>query len=225
MPVDHKEAALVRLSRTLTMTPWLLGRTHVRACLDSGLGARAVLIAVHLSAFFNYLTRMADATGIEVDYDSPLPKLAPDRARRPATRPNARDWPTATSRELAVDQLPDASKAWTAWRTYRLRGSASLPEAERIMVAHVSAVECCDAADLRVRTMPHDRRSVLLQNFARKLSRAPWQMDSWDVELLRADGLQDVDLLSVISVVAGQNADSRLRFGLAAARAASQNEA
>jgi hypothetical protein len=207
------------------VTPWLISPAHVRDCLDTGLDTREVLVAVHLAAFFNYLTRVADATGIELDYASPLPSFIPDRGRPPATRPAPRHWPSAIPWIPATEELPDVNEAWSAWRAYRLSGWASLAEDEREMLATVAAAECCDTADCSMPTMPDDRRSRRMQGFARKLSRAPWQTEPCDLASLRQEGLEDVDLLQLISVVAGQNADSRLRFGLAAARAARRGEA
>ncbi len=56
-----------------------------------------------------------------------------------------------------------------------------------------------------------------LGEFARKLSREPWRMEADDLERLRAAGYSEPAVLHVISVVAHQNADSRLVAGLRAA--------
>jgi uncharacterized protein YciW len=56
----------------------------------------------------------------------------------------------------------------------------------------------------------------LLGGFARKLSRQPWRMEAGDLERLRASGYSEEAVLHVISVVAHQNADSRLVAGLRA---------
>ncbi|MGH9807684.1 MAG: hypothetical protein ACRD9W_10560, partial [Terriglobia bacterium] len=56
-----------------------------------------------------------------------------------------------------------------------------------------------------------------LIEFASKLSRQPWQMEEGDLERLRAAGYSETAILHVISVVAHQNADSRLTLGLATA--------
>jgi len=55
-----------------------------------------------------------------------------------------------------------------------------------------------------------------LIGFARKLSRQPWRMGEGDLERLRSLGYSDEAVLHVISVVAHQNADSRLVLGLGA---------
>jgi len=63
---------------------------------------------------------------------------------------------------------------------------------------------------LRSRPDSDDR----LAGFARKLSREPWRMGEADIESLRALGYSDQAALHVISVVAHQNADSRLALGI-----------
>ena len=55
-----------------------------------------------------------------------------------------------------------------------------------------------------------------LIGFARKLSRQPWAMGKEDLERLRSLGYSDEAVLHMISVVAHQNADSRLALGLGA---------
>ncbi|MGH3205861.1 MAG: hypothetical protein ACRDP5_27980, partial [Streptosporangiaceae bacterium] len=55
-----------------------------------------------------------------------------------------------------------------------------------------------------------------LIGFARKLSREPWRMGPEDLESLRSLGYSERAVLHVISVVAHQNADSRLVLGLGA---------
>ena len=57
-----------------------------------------------------------------------------------------------------------------------------------------------------------------LVGFARKLSREPWRMEAGDLDTLRAGGYSEQAVLHVISVVAHQNADSRLVIGLRASR-------
>jgi uncharacterized protein YciW len=216
VPEDPVPGALVQLSRTLTTTPWLIGPEQVAACREAGLAGRAVLIAIHLSAFFNYLTRVADATGIEADYDSPLPALSPDRDRAAPDRPAPDGWPTPVPwADLPGDGVPGARAAWDRWRDYRRTGSASLSAADRRGLAAVAARGCCDAADADPAAEQGLPRP--LREFAEKLTLLPWRMGPDDAAGLRAEGWDDAAILQVIAVVAGQNADSRLRFGLTAA--------
>src|SRR5437764_3213915 len=82
--------ALARFATTLTAQPWSLSgvaRSGVaRDLAAQGLDADAVEAAAGVVAMFNYLTRVADASGIEFDYQSPLPAFEPDLARVAAER-------------------------------------------------------------------------------------------------------------------------------------------
>ncbi len=165
---------------------------------------------------FNYFTRVADATGIEFDYQTPLPAFKPDlsqaAASRPA-RPVASGGAAAGTRRLLPGRL---RAAWESWRAYVLESDAPLSRRERRLLASVAAEETADwegAEALIEGECPRDGDD-LLAGFAAKLSRQSWRMEPGDLERLRAAGYPEAALLHVISVVAHQNADSRLVVGL-----------
>ena len=79
--------ALARLAVTLTAEPWALTREAVRDAARQGLDEEQLETAVAVIAMFNYFTRMADATGIEFDYPTPLPAFQPDLCQVTAPRP------------------------------------------------------------------------------------------------------------------------------------------
>jgi uncharacterized protein YciW len=94
-----------------------------------------------------------------------------------------------------------------------------LSRRERSLLASVAARESGDwegAEALSGREDLSDGDDRLIE-FARKLSRQPWQMEEGDLQGLRAVGYSETAILHVISVVAHQNADSRLALGLTAA--------
>ncbi|HEX4393814.1 MAG TPA: hypothetical protein VH084_20090, partial [Mycobacterium sp.] len=62
---------------------------------------------------------------------------------------------------------------------------------------------------------PQDDRESTLDEFARKLSREPWQMEPANLRALRDVGYPELALLHAISVAALQNAESRLAMGRA----------
>ena len=70
--------ALVRLARGLTARPWALRAEAIADVARQGLDRDQLEAAVGVIAMFNYFTRVADATGIEFDYLSPLPAFEPD---------------------------------------------------------------------------------------------------------------------------------------------------
>lgn len=174
--------------------------------------------AIGVVSMFNYFTRVANATGIEFDYLTPLPAFEPDLRQATTPRPG-RPAPSGGGadggrREPRYQQL---QATWSAWRGYLLEAEAPISRRERRLLASVAAEETTDwegAEALDRLERPADDEPLV--GFARKLSRHPWRMTAGDLAQLRAAGYPEKAVLHVISVVAHQNADSRLAIGLAA---------
>jgi hypothetical protein len=161
---------------------------------------------------FNYFTRVADASGIEFDYTSPLPEFEPDMCRVPAPRPERADWPVVAEPRRGFVRRPGLREAWEAWRGYVIGADEPLDRRQRRMLAAVAAEECCDRwrADDLGGHEPRDAAEERLVEFAGKLSRQPWAMQADDLDDLRNAGHGEQALLHAMSVVAMQNAESRL---------------
>jgi hypothetical protein len=116
-----------------------------------------------------------------------------------------------------VAGFPGASGIWQGWCDYVFESEQPLSRRERHVLARAAAQECCDRwrADQLVGFAPGSDTEALLADFAGKLSREPWRMGPTDLERLRAAGYAEVALLHAISVVALQNAESRLAMGRA----------
>jgi alkylhydroperoxidase family enzyme len=220
--LSSRGRALARLATTLTARPWAVTSEIVKDTVRQGLDADQVEAAIGVVAMFNYFTRVADASGIEFDYESPLPAFEPDRGRTAAPRPDdpVPDGPVPDGRAAAGQRVPSAGQlrtAWETWRTYLLDTGEPISRDERRLLARVAAEESADwtgAAELG--SGDATGADGPLATFARKLSREPWCMQAGDLESLRAAGYTEPALLHVISVVAHQNATSRLALGLAA---------
>lgn len=173
--------------------------------------------ATGVVAMFNYLTRVADASGIEFDYESPLPVFQPRRDREPAPRPDRASWPMVGAEFRALPSFPGLTEAWGRWHEYVFDSDEPLPRRDRWVLARAAAQECCDRtrADELDGHAPRNAIESLLDAFARKLSRQPWGMGPADLAALRAAGYPEPALLHAISVVALQNAESRLAMGRA----------
>jgi alkylhydroperoxidase family enzyme len=201
---------------TLTAQPWTLTPAVVAELSRRGLDEKQVETAVGVVSMFNYFTRVADATGIEFDYETPLPAFQPDLSQDTAPRP---DRPGASGQPEGTrprPQYPRLRDAWETWRTYELETDEPISRRERRLLATVAAEEATDWEGVRLLGGPADGDERLIE-FARKLSRQPWRMVAGDLERLRAAGYSEVAILHVISVVAHQNADSRLAIGLSIA--------
>jgi hypothetical protein len=195
----------------------------VQDAVRQGLDEEQIEAAVGVISMFNYFTRVADATGIEFDYLTPLPAFEPDLRQTTAPRPSrsassglgagggaGRDRPRPRHRQL--------QSAWESWRGYVLEAEEPISRRARRLLASVAAEETTDwegAEALNGLERPEDGDDLLI-GFARKLSRQPWRMEAGDLAELRTAGYSEEALLHVISVVAHQNADSRLAIGLGA---------
>jgi alkylhydroperoxidase family enzyme len=204
---------------TLTAQPWALAPEAVQDVRQQGVDEEQVEAAIAVISMFNYFTRVADATGIEFDYETPLPAFQPDRGQATATRPQR---PGSSGQPAGHRPRPrhqQLQAAWESWRAYELDADKPISRRERLLLASVAAEEAADWAGaqaldgLRYLADGDDQ----LVGFARKLSRQPWRMTEADLEGLRAAGYSEEAVLHVISVVAHQNADSRLAIGLTAA--------
>jgi len=210
--------ALARLAVTLTAQPWALTQEAVDDVRRQGLDEEQIEAAIGVISMFNYFTRVADATGIDFDYPTALPAFEPDLSQATAPRP---DRPVASSGPAADRRRPRPGglrSAWDSWRACVLEADQPLSQRERRLLAAAAAEETADWAGAEAlsgagSTADSDEQLI---GFARKLSRQPWRMGPADLDRLRALGYPEPALLHAISVVAHQNADSRLAIGLAA---------
>jgi uncharacterized protein YciW len=165
------------------------------------------------------VTRVADATGIDYDYVSPLPLLEPDRDRAPLPRPPRERWPVASAEpRLTLGLRPATAAALAAWDGYLFDRDAPLARPERALLASRAAAHACDAAGVERHgaAEPSDERAARLAAFADRLSLTPWASSAADLDGLRAVGLDDAALLDAIGTVAYQSARSRIDLALAA---------
>ncbi len=209
--LPEREAALARFAVTLTAGPWSATPDLAEALVAQGFDDAELEAAIGVVAMFNYLTRVADASGIEFDYASPLPAFRPERQRRPVPRPDRDSWPVVGAEYRTPPRFPAfpaLGEAWERWRCYLLDSDEPLTRRQRQVLASVAAQECCDAGFGSV--SPAGDAETHLAAFASKLSRQPWQMEPADLAGLRALGLSEAGVLHAISVVAHQNAESRV---------------
>jgi len=218
-----RERALASVAVTLTSRPWAVTGDDMEEVRRQGFSEQQLESAVAVIAMFNYFTRVADASGIDFDYQTPLPAFEPDRDQVSAPRPvasvvvapGADDRDAAGRRVLGHEGL---RAAWASWRAYLLDSVEPLSRSDRLLLVRVAAEEAADRATAEAHGSPAGAAGHVLAGFARKLSREPWQMQAADLEKLRASGYSEIAVLQAISVTAHQNADSRLSAGLAAAR-------
>jgi hypothetical protein len=223
-----RERSLAEMATTLTAQPWAFASELPAEVRRQGFDQGQVEAAVGVISMFNYFTRVADASGIEFDYQTPLPAFQPDMrqdgvprpGRSVASHPAAEDRPAAEGRPQPEYQRLQAT--WQSWRSYLLESDKPLSQRQRRLLASVAAEEATDweaaeALSVGAATEPGDDQLI---EFSRKLSLEPWRMEAANLDKLRASGLPEQAVLHAISVVAHQNADSRLAIGLRVARQA-----
>lgn len=205
---------------TLTARPWELTPQAVAGAGRHGLDEQQVEASIAVISMFNYFTRVADATGIEFDYKTPLPAFEPDLRQAAAPRPRRSSSPASGGgRDRQRPRHGPLRAAWESWRAYVMEADTPITRGERRLLAIIAAQESGDwegAGSLGELSSLTDGDNPLIR-FARKLSRQPWRMEASDLAELRAAGYSEDALLHIVSVVAHQNADSRLAIGLSAA--------
>jgi len=202
----------VDFARALTGRPWTVGPADIRRLAAVGLSRESIALVIGLVAMFNYLTRVADGTGIEADYGSELPRFVYRGITESVLRPGPDEWPAVDESVRLSALLPGVDEAWSRWRSYVLESAAPISTQLRNQLRTIAARNACDSS---VGPVAGDIPDPLA-SFAETLSRTPWLVTAADVDGLRATGLDDVSILHVIAVVAYQSAESRLRIGLSA---------
>jgi uncharacterized protein YciW len=201
----------------VTETPWLVVPEDRYRLRSVGISDEGIVQAACVAAFFNYVTRIADGTGLEWDYESPLPRVQIDRSRAAVERPPRDRWPSMGSRPLASLSLrPQTQQSLAQWDAYMFERDAPLTRRQRAIISRAAAWETCDqsGADRWPDADPRNDAERALVSYARRLSNAPWSVGEADLLPLRELGLDDRGLLDVISLVAYQNTLSRLALAL-----------
>lgn len=65
--IDEKTMAILEYSEKLTRTPSQMRREDVEKLRKAGLSEEEILETVHIAAFFNYINRVVDALGVDLE--------------------------------------------------------------------------------------------------------------------------------------------------------------
>lgn len=219
---SSRERALAGFAGVLTDVPWAVNAEDIDRLRKEGISEEAIEQAVLVTAFFNYFPRVADATGIEFDYESPLPRFTADSTREALPRIPSVDWNPAVdgSTSPPFARGPGIASILEPWRVLHLERTTPLGQTTRRMLLRIVAEELCDSAALGPwqDAEPASEAEKLLASFGQKLTKTPWAMNQGDVDALRAVGLSDEGILGAITLIAHQNAISRMHHALAAVR-------
>lgn len=219
---SSRERALAGFARVLTDVPWTVNAEDIERLRKEAISEEAIEQAILVTAFFNYFPRVADGTGIEFDYESPLPRITVDSTREALPRPPKDDWnPTVDGSSLPTfAHGPHVASLLGSWRVFHLERPTPLGQTTRRMLFRTVAEDLCDSAALGQwkDAEPSNEAEKHLASFAQKLTKTPWAMNQGDVDALRAVGLSDEGILGAITLIAHQNAISRMHHGVVAMR-------
>jgi alkylhydroperoxidase family enzyme len=204
---------LVELTTLVTEQPWTLSRAHLARASDAGLDEADVLHAVALSSYFGHLNRIADATGVPLDYDVRALPPHPDPADEP--------WPVAprlVTARPAIDltSRPATAQALTEWRQYMFHRDAPLTRRQRTLIARWVAHWLGDGGisppdDLTVN--PFDDA---LRELAELVTLAPWRLSDSSFTTLRSAGFDDAMIFDVCATASSAGVFSRIAVALSA---------
>lgn len=220
MGTTAADRVIAGLARLVTEAPWTLGRGDLARAHDAGLDDDAALHVIVLSAFFGYLNRVADAVGIELDYEvvNRPPAVVPETP--PLVRPAPSLWPDPDApRPLELSRRPLTAEAFAECHAYVSERERPLAIRQRQIIARAVAERLGDAAT--VRALAHvEAESVLdraLEAFADVMTLAPWQLGVHSLDALRAASLtDDAAIFDAIAVTAFSTTASRVAVALAA---------
>jgi alkylhydroperoxidase family enzyme len=203
---------LVELATLVTEQPWSLSHEHRERALAAGLDDADLLHAISLSSYFGHLNRIADTTGVPLDYDV--------RELPPHPDPTVAPWSTAPRRMTARPAIdlairPATAQALTEWKTYMFHRDSPLTRRQRTLIARWVAVWLGDGgisspADLTVNPLDDSLRAL-----AELVTLAPWRVNDGSFAALRAAGFDDATLFDACATASSAGVFSRLAVALA----------
>ncbi len=204
---------LVEIATTVTEAPWTLSRTtHARA-KEAGLEDADLLHAIALSSYFGHLNRIADATGVPLDYDVRVLPAHPD----PAVAPWAVAPKLLTARP-AIDLAlrPATAQALTEWRQHMFHRDAPLTRRQRTLVARWVAHWLGDGGISPPDDLTANPLDDVLRTLAETVTLAPWRLSDTSFQPLRAAGFDDAAIFDVCATASSAGVFSRIAVALSA---------
>jgi uncharacterized peroxidase-related enzyme len=210
---NPRQRALAELTIAITDAPWTLSRAHRERAHTASLSDEDILHLVALTSHCGHLNRIADVTGIAVDYSVALVAPPPDPAV-PAL-PTA---PELVNGRPAIElsRRPATHAALAQWRRYIFHRDTPITRRQRVLLARWVATWLGDGSispptDLTVN--PHDDA---LRSFAEQVTLAPWQIGEAHLEALRDIVFDDAAIFDVTATITSAGVFSRIEVAHAA---------
>lgn len=210
--------AIAGLAAAVTEAPWALSPEDRARAHAAGLDDERVVHVVALASYFGHLNRVADAVGIELDYEVRLTPPHAEPATPPYLRPARDAWPAiGASSALSLAAIrPAAAELLAAWRSHALdRTTDALPPTRRAVIASAVAAALGDASIAPV--APGDALDAALVALADEVTLAPWRLGADTLTALRTAGLSDdAAVFDAVATATACTTFSRLTVALAA---------
>jgi alkylhydroperoxidase family enzyme len=206
---DLRIRMLAVLAVAVTESPWVLARSTRALCHDAGLTDDEILHAVALAAYFGHLNRIADATGVPLDYAVRLVPPQLEHAVPPFQRaPGAVGGPPA----IVIEARTATATALAAWQRYVFQDcTGPLSSTQRALIARRVGVLVGDRADEPAPAAPLEQALVELVD---RVTLAPWRLDD-AYAALRAFGFDDRALFDACVAASTANVVTRIAVALA----------
>jgi alkylhydroperoxidase family enzyme len=198
---EPRMRALAELAVTVTEAPWTLERARFARVLSED----DIVHAVALAAYFGHLNRIADAVGVDLDYQV---------ARRPTPiEPHVPPYapaPTTIERAPVLARTTTAT-ALAAWTSYVMERDATITREQRAMIARrVGQLMGLAVAGTSPRSaLDHD-----LLALADQITLAPWRLGPDSFTALRAAGFDDATLFDACVVASTAGVTARIGVAL-----------
>jgi alkylhydroperoxidase family enzyme len=204
---------LGELTDQIAEAPWKLTRDHLTRAMAAGLSEEDILHVVLIDALFGHLNRIADATGVALDYDV---KLQP-----PAIDPSVPPWPCAprpVTHRSAIDlaRRPATAAALIEWRNYVFHRDEPISRRQRTLIARWVAAWLGDGGISPPADMTANPLDDAVRGVAEVVTLAPWRLSDETYSPLRAVGFVDAAIFDVCASASTAGVFSRIEVALGA---------
>ena len=204
---------IAELAVIVTEAPWTLTRKLLSRAYAAGVGEEDALLVIALSSYFGLLNRIADATGVVLDYQVKLDVPAVDSSVDP--------WPTAPELvagrpAIELARRPATAAALAEWRKYIFYGDTPITRRQRTLIARWVAVWLGDGSISPPDDMTVNPLDDQLRTIAEVVTLAPWKIDDATFAPLRAAGFDDAAIFDVCATATSAGVFSRIEVALAA---------
>lgn len=211
---DPRQRAIAELTIAITEAPWTLSRAHRERAHTASLSDEDILHLVALTSYFGHLNRIADVTGVPLDYEVALAAPAPD--------PDLPAWPSAPELvngrpAIELSRRPATHAALAEWRKYIFHRDTPITRRQRVLLARWVATWLGDGTISPPTDLTVNPTDEALRAFAELVTLAPWQIGEAHMQALRdATGFDDAAIFDVTATITSAGVFSRIEVALAA---------